>query len=155
VAKGYDRPLAKDLKIVHERVQTAPWPRRSASEKRSAADARADARWRANETHPGRDALIVACKHGALAVPVLHRKSRPRHSKTTPATRWKPPTRSPPAPNGGIDFENEWLERYGKFRRYFGGTGTANGRRYDVVKIELPSGEKKTVYFDITENWDK
>jgi hypothetical protein len=46
------------------------------------------------------------------------------------------------------------VERYGKFRRYFGGTGTANGRRYDVVKIELPNGEKKTVYFDITENWD-
>jgi hypothetical protein len=58
------------------------------------------------------------------------------------------------APNGGLDFQNRWLfGRYGRFRRYFGGTGTVNGRRYDVVKIELPSGEKKTVYFDITENW--
>ncbi|MDQ6799332.1 MAG: hypothetical protein M3041_00680 [Acidobacteriota bacterium] len=58
------------------------------------------------------------------------------------------------APSGGIDFENRWLfNRYGRFRRYFGGTGTANGRRYDVVKIELPNGDKKTVYFDITETW--
>jgi hypothetical protein len=58
------------------------------------------------------------------------------------------------APNGGIGFENRWLfARFGRFRRYFGGTGTVNGRRYDVVKIELPNGEKKTVYFDITENW--
>jgi len=59
------------------------------------------------------------------------------------------------APNGGIDFENRWLfDRYGRFRRDFGGTGTANGRRYDEVRIELPNGEKKTVYFDITENWN-
>jgi hypothetical protein len=59
------------------------------------------------------------------------------------------------APNGGINFENQWLfDRFGRFRRTFGGTGTANGRRYDVVKIELPNGEKKTVYFDITENWN-
>jgi hypothetical protein len=60
------------------------------------------------------------------------------------------------APNGGIDFENDWLYRqYGRFRRNAGGTGTMNGRRYDVVKIELPDGGKKTVYFDITENWEK
>src|SRR5438132_13894549 len=60
------------------------------------------------------------------------------------------------APNGGVDFENDWLlARFGKFRRYFGGTGVANGRRYDVVKIELPNGEKKTIYFDITENWNR
>ncbi|HYS52146.1 MAG TPA: hypothetical protein VER58_00095 [Thermoanaerobaculia bacterium] len=60
------------------------------------------------------------------------------------------------APNGGLDFENDWLlARFGKFRRYFGGVGVQNGRRYDVVKIELPNGEKKTVFFDITENWNR
>ncbi len=60
------------------------------------------------------------------------------------------------APNGGVDFENDWLfARFGKFRRYFGGTGVSNGRRYDVVKIELPNGDRKTVYFDITENWQR
>jgi hypothetical protein len=59
------------------------------------------------------------------------------------------------APDGGVPFENEWIfGRFGKFRRYAGGTGSLNGRRYDVVKIELPGGEKKSVYFDITENWD-
>jgi hypothetical protein len=58
------------------------------------------------------------------------------------------------APNGGVDFENNWIfYRYGRFQRDSGGTGTLNGRRYDVVKVELPNGEKKTVYFDITENW--
>jgi len=89
--------------------------------------------------------LIAACK---TAVPASALEDRAGDSMETaiaiPAD----------APNGGIDFENQWLvERFGKFRRYFGGTGTANGRRYDVVKIELPNGEKKTVYFDITENW--
>jgi len=60
------------------------------------------------------------------------------------------------APDGGADFENHWLfDRYGRFRRNGGGTGTLDGRRYNVVKIELASGEKKTVYFDITENWQR
>src|SRR2546423_9646129 len=60
------------------------------------------------------------------------------------------------APDGGVPFENDWLlHRYGKFRRYAGGTGVMGGRRYDVAKIELPGGEKRTLYFDITENWDR
>ena len=60
------------------------------------------------------------------------------------------------APNGGIDFENNWIyDRYGRFRRRGGGTGSLNGRRYDVVDIELPGGDKKKVYFDITENWKR
>jgi len=60
------------------------------------------------------------------------------------------------APDGGADFENHWIfDRYGRFRRNGGGTGTLDGRRYNVVKIELPDGEKKTVYFDITENWQR
>jgi hypothetical protein len=60
------------------------------------------------------------------------------------------------APNGGVDFENNWIfDRFGRFRRDAGGTGTLNGRRYDVVKIELPNGDKKAVYFDITDNWKR
>ena len=60
------------------------------------------------------------------------------------------------APKGGVDFENNWIfDRFGRFRRNAGGTGTLYGRRYDVVKIELPNGDKKTVYFDITENWKR
>jgi hypothetical protein len=58
------------------------------------------------------------------------------------------------APDGGVEFQNRWIfERYGRFKRTAGGTGTLEGRRYNVVKIELASGEKKTVYFDITELW--
>ena len=59
------------------------------------------------------------------------------------------------AKNGGVDFENEWIfNRFGRFRRRGGGTGVLTGRRYNVVKIDLPSGEQKTVYFDVTENWN-
>ena len=58
------------------------------------------------------------------------------------------------APNEGVDFQNGWIyNRFGRFRREGGGTGTLNGRRYDIVEIELPSGDFKKVYFDITENW--
>jgi hypothetical protein len=60
------------------------------------------------------------------------------------------------APDGGVDFENRWIfERFGRFRRNGGGTGTLEGRRYNIVKIELANGERQTVYFDITENWAK
>jgi hypothetical protein len=60
------------------------------------------------------------------------------------------------APDGGVEFQNRWIfDRYGRFRRNGGGTGSAEGRRYNVVKIELANGELKTVYFDITENWDR
>jgi hypothetical protein len=60
------------------------------------------------------------------------------------------------APDGGVDFQNNWIfDRYGRFRRTGGGTGSSEGRRYNVVKIELASGERKTIYFDITENWAK
>jgi hypothetical protein len=60
------------------------------------------------------------------------------------------------APNGGFDFENNWIfDQYGRFRRQGGGTGSAAGRRYNVVKIELANGDLKTVYFDITENWNR
>jgi len=58
------------------------------------------------------------------------------------------------APNGGFDFENNWIyDHIGRFRRQSGGTGQLNGRRYDVVEVITPSGEKHKFYFDITENW--
>lgn len=59
------------------------------------------------------------------------------------------------APDGGLRFENDWIfDRFGRFRRRGGGTGVLNGRRYNIVKIELPNGDQKTVYFDITKNWN-
>jgi len=75
------------------------------------------------------------------------------HSGDSPATAIEVPAA---APDGGVEFENQWIyERYGRFRRTAGGTGSAEGRRYDVVKIELANGEQKSVYFDITENWKR
>ncbi len=60
------------------------------------------------------------------------------------------------APDGGVQFENDWIyDRYGRFRRRGGGTGVLNGRRYNVVKVELPDGSQKSVYFDITDNWNR
>lgn len=60
------------------------------------------------------------------------------------------------APGHGVDFENNWIfDRYGKFRRTFGGVAQKDGRRYDVIKVELWSDHsEKTIYFDITENWN-
>ncbi len=58
------------------------------------------------------------------------------------------------APNGGIDFENEWIyHQVGRFRRSGGGTGSLNGRRYDVIDVETPMGGKYKFFFDITESW--
>jgi hypothetical protein len=54
----------------------------------------------------------------------------------------------------GVPFENNWIfDRFGRFRKLGGGTGQEGGRRYDVVKFELPDHSEHTVYFDITENW--
>jgi hypothetical protein len=58
------------------------------------------------------------------------------------------------APEEGVPFENNWIfDRFGRFRKIGGGTGQEVGRRYDVVKFELPDHSEHTVYFDITENW--
>ena len=63
------------------------------------------------------------------------------------------------AANEGIDFENNWIyDRFGRFRRSSWGlahAGEASTRRmYKVVKIELADHSERTVYFDITENWN-
>jgi len=58
------------------------------------------------------------------------------------------------APEEGVPFENNWIfDRFGRFRKIGGGTGQQDGRRYDVIKFELPDHSEHTVYFDITENW--
>jgi hypothetical protein len=60
----------------------------------------------------------------------------------------------PDAPEEGVPFENNWIfDRFGRFRKIGGGTGQQDGRRYDVIKFELPDHSEHTVYFDITENW--
>lgn len=52
-------------------------------------------------------------------------------------------------------FENDWIfDRIGRFRRVSQGTGTLNGRRYDVIDVETPAGDKRKFYFDMTEHWN-
>lgn len=108
-------------------------------------------------------ALLVHCAHApqaaTAALPAASTTSAPAneelvdHSGDSPQTAIAVPEDSP---EGGVTFENDWIfQQYGRFRRTGGGTGTLEGRRYNVVKIELASGEKKTVYFDITELWAK
>ena len=63
------------------------------------------------------------------------------------------------APNDGIDFQNNWIyDRYGRFRRRSWGIAHAGDgtqkRMYEVVQIELADHSERTVYFDITENWN-
>ncbi len=59
------------------------------------------------------------------------------------------------APGEGLKFENDWIfDRVGRFRRLSVGTGSLNGRRYDVIEVETPKGDKHKFYFDITENWN-
>jgi len=59
------------------------------------------------------------------------------------------------APGEGVRFENDWIyDRVGRFRRLSHGTGVLNGRRYDVIEVETPRGDKHKFFFDITENWN-
>jgi hypothetical protein len=59
------------------------------------------------------------------------------------------------ARNEGYDFMNNWIfDRVGRFRRVGGGTGSAKGRRYNVVEVETPKGDHYKFFFDITENWN-
>jgi hypothetical protein len=52
----------------------------------------------------------------------------------------------------GIAFENEWIySRYGRFRRRSGGLASLEGRRYDVIKVELTDHTERTLYFDVSD----
>ena len=78
------------------------------------------------------------------------------HEGDSPETAVRVPAE---APNDGIDYENRWIyDRFGRFRRSGWGVahaGEASAKRmYDVVKIELADHSERTVYFDITENWN-
>ncbi|HEX9160898.1 MAG TPA: hypothetical protein VF980_04255 [Thermoanaerobaculia bacterium] len=62
---------------------------------------------------------------------------------------------SVPADADDVKFENNWIyDRIGRFRRHSQGTGSLNGRRYDVIEVETPDGTMHKFFFDITENWN-
>jgi hypothetical protein len=91
----------------------------------------------------------VPTPHPTAASLVDHEGDSPESAVHVPAD----------APNEGIDFENNWIyDRFGRFRRRSWGiahAGEASTKRmYKVVKIELADHSERTVYFDITENWN-
>ena len=52
----------------------------------------------------------------------------------------------------GIDWENKWIyDHYGRFRRRSGGLASSNGRRYDVITVELSDHTERVLYFDVTD----
>jgi len=52
----------------------------------------------------------------------------------------------------GIAWENNWIyDHHGRFRRRSGGLASSNGRRYDVLTVELSDHTERVLYFDITE----
>lgn len=62
----------------------------------------------------------------------------------------------PPVDGEEVKFENEWMyDRFGRFRRLKFAVAHQNDRHYDVITIELADHSEHTVYFDITELWEK
>jgi hypothetical protein len=52
---------------------------------------------------------------------------------------------------GGVESEGEWLrEHYPGWRRVRQALMRKDGRRYDRIDLESPSGERVSLYFDIT-----
>jgi hypothetical protein len=52
----------------------------------------------------------------------------------------------------GIAWENNWIyEHHGRFRRRSGGLASLNGRRYDVLTVELSDRTERVLYFDVTD----
>jgi hypothetical protein len=53
---------------------------------------------------------------------------------------------------GGVASESTWLrENYPGWRRTRQALMRRDGRRYDRIDLESPTGEKTSVYFDITD----
>lgn len=54
--------------------------------------------------------------------------------------------------SAGVEWENDWIWRhYGKFRKKKVQLAGREGRRFDVVTVELADHSEKVLYFDITD----
>jgi hypothetical protein len=52
----------------------------------------------------------------------------------------------------GVAWENDWIyDHYGRFRKKSVGLASREGRRYDVITVELADHTEKVIYFDITD----
>jgi hypothetical protein len=60
--------------------------------------------------------------------------------------------KSPEGSMGAVESERGWLtERYPGWRKVRQALLGRDGRRYDRIIIESPSGEQRSIYFDITD----
>jgi len=51
----------------------------------------------------------------------------------------------------GVEWENDWIwHHYGRFRKKKVQLASREGRRFDVVTVELSDHTEKTLHFDIT-----
>lgn len=58
--------------------------------------------------------------------------------------------------SAGVEWENDWIwRRYGKFRKKKVQLAGRDGRRFDVVTVELADHSEKILYFDITDFFGK
>ncbi len=56
----------------------------------------------------------------------------------------------------GVAWENDWIySHYGRFRKKTVAVASREGRRYDVITVELADHTEKTLYFDITDFFGK
>ena len=56
----------------------------------------------------------------------------------------------------GIEWENEWIYRhYGRFRKKTVALAGEEGRRLDVITVELADHSEKVLYFDISNFFGK
>lgn len=56
----------------------------------------------------------------------------------------------------GVDWENDWIYRhYGRFRKKTVALASREGRRYDVITVELGDHTERVFYFDITDFYGK
>ena len=56
----------------------------------------------------------------------------------------------------GIAWEKDWIyDHYGRFRKKTVALASREGRRYDVITVELADHTEKILYFDITDFFGK
>jgi hypothetical protein len=57
----------------------------------------------------------------------------------------------PSSERAGVDWENEWIyAHYGRFRKKTVALASREGRRYDVLTVEVADHTERVIYFDIT-----
>ncbi len=90
---------------------------------------------------PGLLAAAVGCRPAARPTGAQMQAPSPASSSS-----------SGPIAEGESLEANNWIyDHHGRFRRRSGGLASSNGRRYDVLTVELSDHTERVLYFDITE----